>query len=103
MKRIGQSLIEKWKEKLSERLGRSEDELSTKGLGAADFSSNSTVRLDNPDNLHCIFERAFCLIDAERGRVAVFTEHSGYHEFYLSGMKVSESKSTEYRDEDYDA
>jgi hypothetical protein len=51
--------------------------------------------------MECRFSGAFSIINQEEGRVAVFTEHCGYHEFYLSGLKVSEVSSEEYWDEDY--
>lgn len=103
MKRIGYEIIENWKEKLSEKLGRSADVLFEKGLSASDFKSGSKVILSNPGELECTFYHAFSVVNPELGKVAVFTEHAGYHEFYLNGLKVSDIIREEYWDEDYQA
>ena len=103
MKRIGQEILETWKDKLSEKLGKSVEELSERGLSAADFDSSSKVVLSNPGELECTFSHAFSVVNAEVGKVAIFTEHCGYHEFYLNGMKVSDIVTEEYWDEDYRA
>ncbi len=103
MKRIGQELVEKWKELLAKKLGRSIDEIERRGLSATDFSLSQEVVLTIPGELDCRFKHAFCVVDEEERRVAVFTEHSGYHEFYLAGMKVSEVSISEYWDSDYKA
>lgn len=100
-RRIGQYLVEEWKENLAEKLGRSAEQISKQGLSAKDFSCSQKVILDRPDEMKCVFEKAFCIIDEGRGKVVVFTEHCGYHVFYLSGMKVSEVISKDYWDEDY--
>ena len=101
MKRIGQKILENWKEKLSEKLGRPADKIAEQGLSATDFKIGSKVILSNPGELECTFHHAFSVIDPELGKVAVFTEHAGYHEFYLNGMKVSDIYSHEYWDKDY--
>jgi len=103
MKRIGQEILEAWIDKLSEKLGRPVEELSERGLSATDFSSSSKVVLSNTGELECTFNHAFSVVNAEVGKVAVFTEHCGYHEFYLNGMKVSDVVTEEYWDEDYRA
>ena len=103
MKRIGQEIVELWKEKLSEKLNRSVNEISSNGLSATDFNSSSKVVLSNPGELECIFSNAFSVVNPEIGKVAVFTEHCGYHEFYLNGVKVSDVITEEYWDEDYHA
>ena len=101
MTRIGQEIVESWKEQLSARLGRTAADISINGLLASDFNSLSKVVLRSPLVLECTFHSAFSLVNPEIGKVAVFTEHSGYHEFYLSGMKVSSITCSEYWDEDY--
>jgi hypothetical protein len=103
MKRIGQDILETWKDLLSEKLGRTANEISERGLSATDFKCSSKVILSNPKTLECTFHHAFSVVNSEIGKVAVFTEHSGYHEFYLNGMKVSDVITEEYWDEDYRA
>lgn len=103
MKRIGQELMGSWKELIAKKLGRSVDEIEARGLSATDFSFSQEVVLNIPGELECRFKHAFCVIDEEERRVAVFTEHAGYHEFYLAGMKVSEIVSREHWDSDYKA
>ena len=103
MKRIGQEILEIWKEKLSEKLGRSAENISEKGLSVTDFKSGSKVILSNPGELECTFHHAFSVLNPELGKVAIFTELAGYHELYLSGMKVTDIISEEYWDEDYRA
>lgn len=101
MKRIGQEILNDWKEKVASKLGRSVEEISARGLSATDFNGSSKVILSHPGELECVFNHAFSIVDAEAGKVAVFTEHCGYHEFYLNGMKVSDIVVNEYWDEDY--
>lgn len=103
MKRIGQEILEGWAEQLSKKLGRSVAVIVERGLTSADFRSGSKVILSNPGELECTFNNAFSVVNIEIGRVAVFTEHCGYHEFYLNGIKVSDVITDEYWDEDYRA
>lgn len=101
MKIIGQEIVKQWKELLSKKLNRSIEDIEVKGLFAGDFSSSKKVVLSNPGELESTFYNAFSIINEDAGRVAVFTEHSGYHVFYLNGMKVSDISTEEYWDEDY--
>jgi len=55
-------------------------------LGAADFP-NATVRLKFEDSSEASFRHAFFVEDRERNELAVFTEHCGYHVFYLRAPK----------------
>ena len=53
-----------------------------KVLNAGDF--HGLVKVDFPDGSHAVFMYAFYAIDEEKGELAVFTEHCGYHIFPLS-------------------
>lgn len=101
MKRIGQEILNEWVGLVAEKLGKTREEILSRGLTATDFAPSRKVVLSNPSDMECIFSGAFSVIDSGTGRVAVFTEHCGYHEFYLSGVKVSGITSYEYWDEDY--
>lgn len=103
MNRIGDEIVERWKEKLAEKFGRSVEDLSENGLRSMDFRHSSKVILSVPGELECTFNYAFSVVDPDISRVAVFTEHCGYHEFYLHGMKVSDIVTEEYWDEEYQA
>lgn len=50
-------------------------------LSAYDFPAGQSVRLRFPDGSFAFFEHAFVIEDRDRQRVAVFTEHCGYHVF----------------------
>ena len=101
MNRIGQEIVKEWKELLARKLKKPVEEIDANGLSSADFGSNMKVVLSNPGELECTFIHAFSLVDEKASKVAVFTEHSGYHVFHLSGMKVSDIITEEYWDEDY--
>lgn len=101
MDRIGQEILRHWSLLVAKKLGRPESEILQKGLSASDFNAAMNVTVSVPGELECTFSNAFSVIDTELARVAVFTEHSGYHQFYLSGAKVSEVTSVEYWDSDY--
>ena len=101
MSRINQYLVEEWKDLLAVKLGRPASIISENGLSATDFSCSQKVVLRRPHELNCTFENAFSVIDKEKGKVAVFTEHCGYHIFYLYRMKVTEVRTEEYWHEDY--
>ncbi len=101
MRGIDPKLIEEWKELLAKKLNRSVEEIEKRGLSAGDFSYSNKVVLSRPGDLESTFHRAFAVIDENTNKVAVFTEHVGYHVFNLAGMKVSEISTEEYWDEDY--
>ncbi|TVZ40414.1 hypothetical protein P886_4844 [Alteromonadaceae bacterium 2753L.S.0a.02] len=101
MKHVGEHLVETWIEELSDKLGKPPEVIRNKGLSASDFHYGSKVILSNPGELECTFHHAFSVLNIEAGKVAVFTEHTGYHEFQLTGMKVSDVVTEEYWDEEY--
>lgn len=76
--------LNRWLPQLAERTGRPVASLKADGLGAGDFLPDG-VRIDFDDGSLVHFRWAFWVEDAARpGKVAVFTEHCGYHEFSLS-------------------
>lgn len=79
-------ILENWKTKLSQRLGRTEEVILEDSLSATDFSENG-VRIQFEDGTDLNFRRAFYVGDTPSDgsihRVAVFTEHCGYHEFWI--------------------
>lgn len=84
-----EELLKRWKLPLSQRLGRSEDSVLEEGLLASDIP-NSSVHIVFEDGSDLTFRHAFYLgeVDKPKGdesicRVAVFTEHVGYHEFWI--------------------
>ncbi len=81
-------IIDEWAELLSEKLGKSVEEIKKKGLSAYDFSPSKKVQITYSDKSVCSFNSAFAVIDKKKRKVAVFTEHCGYHEFYTMGAIV---------------
>ena len=79
-------ISENWKTQLSQRLGRSDDVILEDNLSATDFSKNG-VRIQFEDGTDLNFRRAIYVGDTPSDgaihRVAVFTEHCGYHEFWI--------------------
>lgn len=95
------SILENWQKPLSKKLGRSAKDIIEKNLLATDFSDES-VRIQFEDGSDLRFQRAFYLgetsDDGAIHRVAVFTEHCGYHEFWIgSGSRISASSTSEAR------
>jgi hypothetical protein len=82
----GYRMLQDWRGALSKRLGRTAEAIIEDGLGAADFSADS-VRVQFEDGTDLTFRRAFYVgetpADGAVHRVAVFTEHCGYHEFWI--------------------
>ena len=85
----GSALLKRWKLPLSQRTGRSEDAIVEDALLATDFPASS-VHIVFEDGSELSFRRAFYLGEVEKRkvdrticRVAVFTEHCGYHEFWI--------------------
>lgn len=86
-------MLERWQIDLSNRLGRSAEDIIEGNLWATDFSSDS-VNIQFEDGSDLTFRRAFYLGDTPDDgsihRVAVFTEHCGYHEFWIGpGDQIS--------------
>jgi hypothetical protein len=76
------AFVERWARELSLHLRRPEKQLVEEGLTANDFSGS--VSLDFEDGSHLHFRYAFAVrstVDPEC--VAVFTEHTGYHQFLI--------------------
>lgn len=82
----GYRMLQNWRDALSKRLGRSAEAIIEDSLGLADFSGDS-VHVQFEDGTNLTFRRAFYVgerpADGAIHRVAVFTEHCGYHEFWL--------------------
>ena len=92
-------ILENWQKPLSQRLGRSAKDIVEKNLLATDFSDES-VRIQFEDGSDLRFQRAFYLgetpDDGAIHRVVVFTEHCGYHEFWIGpGSRISASSTFE--------
>jgi hypothetical protein len=84
MKRVRpmREMIEDWAPELAARLGRSEQVVRERGLGAVDFSPRRSVEIRHGDfTVRVRF--AFALIRPEQAVVAVFSEHWGYAEYGL--------------------
>jgi hypothetical protein len=81
-------MVERWLPQLVAKLGRPAEELLGDGLTCSDFPS-AGVRIDFADGSFVQFQYAFSVQHMDQGdlgpRVAVFTEHCGYHEFELYG------------------
>lgn len=79
-------MLENWQIALSKRLGRSAENIVENNLLATDFS-NDSVHVQFEDGTDLTFRRAFYVgetpADGAIHRVAVFTEHCGYHEFWI--------------------
>lgn len=80
------SVLENWQIPLSKRLGRSAEDIIESNLLATDFP-NDSVHVEFEDGTDLRFRHAFYVgetpADGNIHRVAVFTEHCGYHEFWL--------------------
>ncbi len=86
-------MLENWQKALSMRLGRTAEDILENSLLATDFSDES-VRIQFEDGTDLMFRRAFFVgatpADGAIHRVAVFTEHCGYHEFWIGlGDRIS--------------
>ena len=79
-------MLENWSQALGKRLGRTVEEILEGNLLATDFS-NDSVHIRFEDGSDLTFRRAFYLgnpaPDGAIHRIAVFTEHCGYHEFWI--------------------
>lgn len=92
----GYRMLQNWQEALSKRLERSAEAIIEEGLGAVDFSADS-VRVQFEDGSDLTFRRAFYVGEAPADgavhRVAVFTEHCGYHELWIGPDDLIEAES----------
>lgn len=92
----GYRMLQSWRGALSKRLGRSAEAIIEDSLGPADFSADS-VRVQFEDGTDLTFRRAFYVgetpADGAVHRVAVFTEHCGYQEFWIGPNDRIEAES----------
>jgi hypothetical protein len=96
------SILENWQKPLAKKLGRSAEDIIKNSLLETDFS-DECVRIQFEDGSDLKFQRAFYLgetpSDGSIHRIAVFTEHCGFHEFWIGpGSRISAtSTSMEYK------
>ena len=76
-------VLRDWVSELSEKLGRSEEEILSKGVGALDFVAGHSVEIRFPTGLRMAFPLAFALFRPKLKQAVVFSEHEGYVEFDL--------------------
>lgn len=95
-------IVKQWAKELSQKLGRDEAEIVSKGLSAYDFSPSTSVEIYYSPKSIVKFNFAFMVINPEERRAAVFTEHLGYHEFSLYGAVAKEIAIDYYVDDDYE-
>lgn len=104
MKRVRpmREMIEDWAPELAARLGRSEQAIRERGLGAMDFSPLRSVEIRHGDfTVRVRF--AFAVIRPEQAVVAVFSEHWGYAEYGLmEGTVVAQIHEDIYTHEQAD-
>ncbi|MDR2128338.1 MAG: hypothetical protein LBP52_04655 [Burkholderiaceae bacterium] len=81
--RTWQDIINDWAPELSAKLGRPVHEITSRGIGATDFSPFCFVEIREPCGKVTRFSLAFALIRPEQSVAAVFSEHCGYVEFDL--------------------
>jgi hypothetical protein len=96
-------MLENWQTALSKRLGRTAEDILENNLLATDFSDDS-VRVQFEDGTNLNFRCAFYVgetpDDGAIHWVAVFTEHCGYHEFWIdpaSRISASPEPKTGYQ------
>lgn len=93
-------VLKDWSTELTVKLGRSQDEIITHGLCADDFSPACSVEVRDPSGMVVRFSFAFAVIRPAAKQAAVFTEHCGYVEFYLTEDSiVAEIHENIYRQE----
>lgn len=82
----GYRMLTNWQKQLSKRVARSVKDVVENGLLASEFPSES-VHIQFEEGSELTFRRAFylgdILTDGGIHRIAVFTEHCGYHEFWI--------------------
>lgn len=86
-------VVDRFADVLSERLGRSAEDLRERGLATADFRS-CHCEVEWEDGSHAKFEHAIAVHDPTRHRVGIFTEHCGYLDLDQLGIeRVSETET----------
>ncbi|EHH1111314.1 hypothetical protein [Vibrio parahaemolyticus] len=86
---MSKNLVVEWADLLSAKLSRSADEISEFGLMCYDFSPDHVEAIFE-DESYCKFNHAFALENPDKGQVAIFTEHCGYHVLSNVGVTVIE-------------
>lgn len=77
-------LPQRWQDSLRNYLKESGSKYDSPGADA--FHHN--LRITFADKSHAFFYYAFYLIDENSNEIAVFTEHCGYHIFFLIDTKL---------------
>lgn len=95
-------VLNRWLPQLAQKTGRPVATLKVEGLHPGDFPPGG-VRIDYEDGSKVRFRWSFFVVDpARNGKLAVFTEHCGYHEFTLTPedhvIEVEPQASTEGED-----
>jgi hypothetical protein len=91
--RLADQILEEWVEEVSSHVGRSVEELRTKGLGASDFPAGRELRVALMDGSFVQFRYAFAVASDAKRAIAVFTEHCGYHVFPNHEAVISEVRN----------
>ena len=81
-------IVSEWVEELSAKLGRSKEDLLTRGLSAGDFNLREELAITLHDGSTAHFRYAFFIANKARRSIAVFTEHCGYHVFPYAGTEI---------------
>jgi hypothetical protein len=81
--RPAREVLSDWAPDLSRKLGRSEVEIRSKGIGGLDFVAGHSVEVRYPAGLVMKFPLAFAVLRPDVKQAAVFSEHDGYVEFEL--------------------
>jgi hypothetical protein len=82
-------IIKTFAGELSVKLGRSAEEIQQNGLSAYDFNPNGAVSIKFEDGSSVNFKFSFYVECPNKGLIAVFTEHCGYHLFSSLGATVN--------------
>lgn len=77
-----EDLPKRWQQKLQDFLTK-KISLATTKLGASDFASDTTIRIEFEDDSKIEFRYSFIIEAPDFKELAVFTEHCGYHIFPL--------------------
>lgn len=79
-------LPRRWQNKIEEYLQKRGSQYNE--LSLDDFPRDSNLRIKFEDGSTAFFKDSFYWIDEEQKEVAVFTEHCGYHIFYLPEILI---------------
>ncbi|MBP6748642.1 MAG: hypothetical protein KA144_03300 [Xanthomonadaceae bacterium] len=78
-----QEVLSEWAEEVAAKVGRSADDIRTRGIGATDFSPLKSIEIRYPGGMVVQIPFAFVVFRREQSVAAVFSEHAGYMEFVL--------------------